>query len=232
VLAQVQAAAARNEPVGREAYRGFYELLAREAFDQCEVEARDLMNALPEIEAKLRVGCKTAEFGCGSGALLRTLARMFPKGRFYGFDILEEFFCLGEGSPPNTTFRQTDTARFDYVETFDIAIAVNAIHDHTDRAASLRAIRRSLRPLGVFVMLETAASDDIVQNIEAERAATRYAISCLHCVPVALNLHGDTPGMMWAPSAVRTELTNAGFLRPMMRTIPGDPPRNIFVSEV
>src|SRR6266576_461744 len=50
--------------------------------------------ALDGIDAKLRVGAKVADVGCGLGASTRLLAQAYPRSKFTGFDYHQESIAL------------------------------------------------------------------------------------------------------------------------------------------
>src|SRR5712692_7029685 len=73
--------------------------------------------ALDGVEAKLRVGAKVADVGCGLGASTRLMAEAYPRSQFVGFDYDAESIELARGKAKraalnNTVFEGAEAAAY------------------------------------------------------------------------------------------------------------------------
>lgn len=97
---------------------------------------------------------RVIELGCGSGELLRYLAERNPRVSFTGIDISAEKLNSGErGRLPNLVYRTGDAIEPSAEEgVYDLVISSQVLeHLHPeDVPGHLRAVRRLLRPGGVF----------------------------------------------------------------------------------
>jgi len=177
---------------------------------------QEFIPAAPEVQRRLRAGCRYADVGCGAGVALVELAKAFPASTFVGYDayapILEEAraAAAAAGVDDRVRFEQRDAveglgATFDVVSTFDV------VHDAVDPAGLLRGIRSSLADDGLFLMLEINCADRPQDNA-GPLGTLFYGFSVTYCMTTSL-AHGGaglgTCGM--PPSVVRRLCLEAGF---------------------
>lgn len=98
-----------------------------------------------------------------------------------------------------------ETDRFDLVTAFD------AIHDQAHPAQVLAGIAASLRPGGVFLMVDVQASSNLEDNLDNPFATFLYGVSTMHCMTVSLSLDGDGLGTVWGQQKAEQMLADAGF---------------------
>jgi 2-polyprenyl-3-methyl-5-hydroxy-6-metoxy-1,4-benzoquinol methylase len=178
--------------------------------------------ALPRVEGlveRLEAGAVAADVGCGSGVAMIEMARAFPRSRFHGYELSRHAIERGqanaaEAGADNVTFHHVQEeplpgdARFDFVTTFD------CLHDMTDPAGVMAAIRRAIRPDGIWLIADIKAHGSYEENVaENPMAAMMYGTSVMTCMSSALSEPGGaglgTLGLH--PGLMREMVEQAGF---------------------
>src|SRR5690606_12463640 len=126
---------------------------------------------IPGMEERLATGIDVLDIGCGRGKALLQLAKAYPNSRFVGYD-----FSFEAVSYANAAAREMGVMNIDYVvkdltnwnepQSHDWILALDAIHDQARPDLVLSAVRRALRPGGVFLMQDIDASSEPVDNID------------------------------------------------------------------
>ena len=130
----------------------------------------------------------------------------------------------------NARFEVQDAATLDRPDAFDLITAFDAIHDLARPRDVLRAIARALRPDGVFLMVDVAASSNLEENLEHPLAAGFYTNSTMYCLPVSLAQAGEGLGAMWGEQTARRYLADAGFTHVEVRRLEGDLLNNYYIA--
>lgn len=219
-----------------EAYDRVHQLLSASKFhvvDEEYVEA--MLELIPGIDLKLAAGGTVLDAGCGDGAVLTILARMFPRSAFRGYDISEESVRRAnerfeEAGLNNVEVTLLDLASFEEPRTYDLVLAMESIHEQAFPRIVLRNIASSLKRDGYFLMQEVAASSHLARNVENPFAPMLYALSLMHSVPVALAQDGEALGRMWGEERARQMLKEAGFTRFTFESIAADSLRYLCVA--
>ncbi|MDH2429186.1 methyltransferase [Sphaerisporangium sp. TRM90804] len=185
--------------------------------------------AIDGLPARLQRGGRVADIGCGHGRALIACARAFPESRFVGFDAygpnVEEAREAAEeaGVADRVTFKRRD-ATGGLRGTFDLVTAFSVLHDAPEPLPLLRAVHRAVAPDGVFLLLESAAADDPVDNA-GPSATVLYGTSLLYCLPASLAEGGPGLGTLGLPPArIREYCGQAGFRS--IRALPSANPFN------
>ncbi|MEI7546840.1 MAG: class I SAM-dependent methyltransferase, partial [Actinomycetota bacterium] len=166
-------------------------------------------------------GAAVADIGCGAGSAVLLMAAAFPHSRFKGYDISQYALAraamkLEESGLHNADFhdpRETplpDDQSLDFISTFD------CIHDMTRPTEMMKAIRRAIKPDGVWLLVDIKALDTFEENARKNpMAALMYGISVLSCMSSALSEEGGeglgTLGL--SESKARAMALHAGFTR-------------------
>lgn len=210
------------------AYHRFHEVMAEES-EQTTVAALDdhILPLLDGMQERLRAGIDMLDVGCGSGRALLALARAYPQSRFVGLDMADETLATArqiahERGLTNVTFEVRDAAALGAHRAFDLVTAFDAIHDQAAPAAVLRNVAEALRPGGVFLMQDIAASSRLEANRYHPLGTFLYTISCFHCMSVALVNGGAGLGAVWGKELALTMLREAGFGRVRVERLPHD----------
>lgn len=180
--------------------------------------------ALPRVEGaleRLREGTEVADVGCGAGVALLEMARAFPDSTFHGYDISRHALTRAEENRveaglSNAHFHDAtrdpmpDDGRFGFVTTFD------CLHDMTDPAGAIRAIRSAIRDDGIWLVADIKALPTYAENVERNpMAAMMYGTSVLTCMSSALSEpDGAGLGTLGLHEGLARELAEqAGFSR-------------------
>jgi 2-polyprenyl-3-methyl-5-hydroxy-6-metoxy-1,4-benzoquinol methylase len=164
---------------------------------------------------RLRGGIDVLDVGCGHGHAANLIADAFPSSRVRGIDISEEGIAAARAETErlrlaNATFEVRDALSlaedaFDLVTTFDV------VHDLPRPDETVAAIHRALRPGGVYLMVDVAASSHLHENLEHPLGPALYTVSIFHCLSVSLAGGGPGLGTMWGEQRALELLRQAGF---------------------
>ncbi len=184
---------------------------------------------MPAVVAKLQEGADVADVGCGRGRALIKMAQAFPRSRYTGYDAFGPAVdqaterARKAGVADRVKFEQLDATEglpqpFDIITTFDV------VHDAVDPLGLLKAVRRALKPDGVYVCLDTNCSDRLEENA-GQLGAIFHGISVLYCMTTSLSNGGVGLGTLGFHEAkVRELCAEAGFSS--VRKLPLENPFN------
>lgn len=172
--------------------------------------------AIPGLVDQLRQGIRVLEIGSGYGHLTNVMAENFPRSSFTAIDFSEEGVAHGREEAAhkglrNAHFYVQDAHLLDANETYDFVCTFDVVHDLKKPATVLAAIHRALKPGGVYLMVDIAASSHLHENIDHPLAPSLYAISIMHCMTVSLSQGGDGLGTVWGEQTALRMLSEAGF---------------------
>jgi ubiquinone/menaquinone biosynthesis C-methylase UbiE len=210
------------------AYPKFQELMAEESsrvFDATLIDVT--LPLVPGLVERLRSGIDVADVGCGSGHAINLMAKAFPNSHFVGFDFSEEGVAAGRAEAKemgltNARFEVRDVSELGETEAFDLITVFDAIHDQAQPRKVLANISRALKPEGVFLCVDVAASSRLEDNIDHPLGPMLYAISTLHCMTVSLALNGEGLGTVWGTQKAYELLSEAGFGQIETKSVEGD----------
>jgi SAM-dependent methyltransferase len=165
---------------------------------------------------RLRQGIDVADVACGSGHAVNLMAQAFPASRFVGLDLSAPGLAAARAEAErfgvaNATFVQQDAASLEGSEQYDLITTFDAVHDQARPDLVLGGIARLLRPGGVYLCVDMAASSTLADNIDHPIGPFAYGFSCLHCMTVSLAEGGMGLGTMWGEQLARRMLAEAGF---------------------
>lgn len=209
-------------------YRRFHEVMAGES-DLTVVAALDehILPLLPGIDEKLRSGIKVADVGCGSGRALLYLAERYPRSTFVGLDFSAEATDDARAEAKkrgltNVEFQCHDAAKWQPEGMFDLIFTFDAVHDQARPDIVLENIKRALKPGGVYLMQDIAASSEVHKNDDHPVGPLVYTISCMHCMSVSLAYGGMGLGAAWGKEKALAMLADAGFESVRVEELPHD----------
>jgi 2-polyprenyl-3-methyl-5-hydroxy-6-metoxy-1,4-benzoquinol methylase len=180
---------------------------------------------VPDLRQSLEKGIEVIDVGCGSGFALQLLAENFPNSNFFGFDLSEEAISTAKKKAHqlgNLNFETKDTREWDELDKYDLISTFDAIHDQADPQRVLMKICQALKPDGVYLMQDIAASSQVNKNIDHPVGPFLYTISCMHCMTVSLAQNGAGLGTMWGKELACEMLEKAGFTDIEIKQLPHD----------
>ena len=96
------------------------------------------------------------------------------------------------------------------------------MHDQRRTDAVLQNIRRALRPDGLFLMQDIAASSYVQNNLDHPIGPFLYTISLCHCMTVSLAREGMGLGACWGREVATEMIYDAGFTGIEVKDLPHD----------
>jgi len=218
------------------AFSTFQQLMSEESsrvFDATLVDVTlPLISGMPK---RLQAGIDVLDVGCGAGHAINLMAQAFPDSRFTGYDFSEEGVAAGraeaaEWGLANARFNVKDVSTLAEPASYDLITAFDAIHDQAQPTGVLKAIADALKPDGVFLMVDIAASSNLHENLDHPLAPMLYAVSTMHCMTVSLALDGEGLGTMWGEQLARQKLAEAGFTNVEAKQVAGDIMNHYFIA--
>jgi len=180
-----------------------------------------VLPALDGMVARLENGAAVADIGCGAGGAAIRIAKAYPKSTVVGYDISK--YALERAEEKR---REEETRNVSFVdprrhplpedESLDLVTAFDCIHDMTHPGEVMRAIRRSLKPDGLWLLVDIKALDTFAENMTKNpMASLMYGISVMSCMSSAMSLpDGAGLGTLGLPeSKARQMAEEAGFTR-------------------
>jgi 2-polyprenyl-3-methyl-5-hydroxy-6-metoxy-1,4-benzoquinol methylase len=175
--------------------------------------------AVPDVHGRLQADppSRVADMGCGTGWSSISIARAYPKVRVDGFDLDEDSIAEAKASAEaenltdRVTFQVRDAADPELSGRYDLAIAIECIHDMSRPVAALRAMRSMVGDDGAVLVLDERVGEDFTApSDEIERLM--YGYSILHCLPVGMAEQPSAgTGTVMRPATLRRYATEAGF---------------------
>jgi ubiquinone/menaquinone biosynthesis C-methylase UbiE len=193
-----------------------------------EILRKSILPLVPGLHDALQSGIAVLDVGCGNGRALSLAASMFPKSRFYGYDISSgridrarwRAFELGLS---NIHFRVGDVADLDEPDRYELITAWDVFRQQKRTKELLSNLARMLRPGGVFLMQETTAAVQLDETIGLTKHSPLYAAR-------KLAEDEDSGGPIWGRQKARSLLIEAGFEKVLMHQLPHNVYNYYFVS--
>lgn len=209
-------------------YPKFQELQAEETariFDNRLTN--QILQLIPEINARLNSGIEVLDIGCGTGHAINLMGKTFPRSKFTGYDISQEGITKANEEArnmglTNVRFEIKDALLIEEFGKYDLITAFDTIHDQAQPDRVLKAIYASLRKGGFFLMQDIAASSMLHENINSPLAPALYTISTMHCMSVSLAYNGEGLGTMWGKEMAVKKLNATGFKDVEVKNVNGD----------
>jgi 2-polyprenyl-3-methyl-5-hydroxy-6-metoxy-1,4-benzoquinol methylase len=175
--------------------------------------------AVSDVHERLQADppARVADVGCGTGWSSISIAREYPKVRVEGFDLDEDSIAEAKANAEaedltdRVTFQVRDAADPELSGRYDLAIAIECIHDMGQPVEALRAMRSMVGDDGaVLVVDERVGEDFTAPSDEIERLM--YGFSVLHCLAVGMAEQPSAgTGTAMRPATLRRYATEAGF---------------------
>jgi SAM-dependent methyltransferase len=209
-------------------YPTFHRQLAEMTKDTVDATLlQTTLDLVPGLRERLERGIDVADIGCGAGYALAVLARAFPASRFTGYDLSDEAIAAGRAHAAawglgNLRFEVRDAVELAEAEAFDLVTTFDAVHDQADPGRVLRGVAEALRPGGVYLCADVAASSALEDNLDHPLGPSIYTISTMHCMTVSLAQGGLGLGAAWGEQTATRMLAEAGFTDISAERVEGD----------
>ncbi len=187
-----------------------------ERFFRAGYHANLLSSWLPALDGvveKLSTGCRVADVGCGHGASTILMAQAFPNSQFVGIDYHNASIETAReratnAGVTNTGFEVADATSYRGND-YDLIAFFDCLHDMADPSGAARRARQALKPDGHCMLVEPAAGDSVVDNLNPV-GRLYYGASSLICVPVSLARQGPALGAQAGERRLRKVMVDDG----------------------
>lgn len=150
-----------------------------------------ITEALPKLSGvveKLQRGARVADVGCGGAIADIAMAQRFPKSQFHGYD--DSSYALSraqanirEAGVSNVFVHNVgagDALPAD--SSFDLVTCLDCLHDMARPDLVAAAIRKAIKPDGVWFIVDIESSANFEENFSNPLAALMYGYSILTCL--------------------------------------------------
>ncbi|MGN0064414.1 MAG: class I SAM-dependent methyltransferase [Nocardioides sp.] len=171
--------------------------------------------SVPEVADVLaRPGVRVLEVGCGGGWASIALASAHPGAHVTGVDVDAPSVAMAvrhaEEAGVPVTFRTADAADLGE-EVYDLALALECVHDMPRPVEVLRAVRSSLVPGGSLVVMDEAVAPSFAPDGD-DLERIMYGFSLCVCLPDSLSSPPSVgTGTVMRPDTLRAYALEAGF---------------------
>jgi 2-polyprenyl-3-methyl-5-hydroxy-6-metoxy-1,4-benzoquinol methylase len=179
-----------------------------------------ILPGLEGVASKLALGGRAADVGCGSGKALLEMAKAYPNSQFQGYDSSELAISLARehlvaSGLTNVTFHRAPASALEPDPSFDFILTWDCLHDMTDPAGAMRAIRAAIKPDGTWLIVDINGMPTPEENYQHPLGALLYGFSVLDCLGCSTYEEGGAGlGTLGLPEPVARRMTaEAGFTR-------------------
>ncbi|QUD88382.1 class I SAM-dependent methyltransferase [Phenylobacterium montanum] len=172
--------------------------------------------ALEGVRERLEQGAEVADVGCGHGASTILMAQAFPKSHFYGFDYHQASIDRAReaakeaGVADRITFEKAAAKDFP-AHDYDLVTMFDCLHDMGDPVGAGKHVRETMKPDGVWMVVEPFANDDLEDNLNPV-GRIYYAASTMICTPASRAQEvGLALGAQAGERRLRSVMQEAGF---------------------
>ena len=192
--------------------------------------AQDWLPAMPDVHARFEADppARVADIGMGQGWSSIAIAKAYPNVRVDGFDLdiasveAAKANAEAEGVADRVHFHVRDAGDPELAGRYDLALAVECIHDMANPVSALSSMRRLVGETGAVLVVDEKVADQFTApGDDVERMM--YGFSILHCLPVGMV---DQPsagtGTVMRQSTMRRYAEEAGFQKTELLPIEHD----------
>ncbi len=187
------------------------------------------------LTSKLKAGVRVSDIGCGSGTALEVLAQKYPNSKFVGYDPSPVAIDRARGKTKqaglsNISFEIARGESLPAKPTYDLILILDCMHDMTHPIEVIRAIRKTIKLDGVWIVKDIKCSDKFEENLENPFAATLYGFSMLYCMSSALSEPGGAGlgTLGFNPKVAKKIIKAGGFTQFQQIDFDEDPFNNFY----
>jgi len=178
-----------------------------------------LAQALPDVHRRLAAGepLLVADVGCGGGWASIGLARRWPSATVHAYDVdgpsveLARSNVEQAGLADRVTVHEQDIAAEPPGQTYDLALAVECIHDMPRPVPVLAAMRQMVGEDGHVLVVDEKVADEFTPSGD-EVEQLMYGYSILICLPDGMSgADSAATGTVIRRSTMQRYARDAGF---------------------
>ncbi|MEZ5355469.1 MAG: class I SAM-dependent methyltransferase [Bryobacteraceae bacterium] len=181
--------------------------------------------AMGDIHRRLGApGARVADIGCGAGWSGIGVARCYPTAQVDGFDLDEASIGMARANARDYAvtdrvfFQHRDAADPSLRGQYDLAMALECIHDMSNPVAALRTMRRMLKPGGAVLVVDERVNHTFQPGPHDPAGSDvdwmMYGWSILCCLPAGMSEHPSAcTGTVMRPETLERYAREAGFER-------------------
>lgn len=152
----------------------------------------EVLPGLRGVQERLEQGARVADVGCGAGVALIAMASAYPRSTFEGFDPSIHAIDLArqklkESGLTNVELHCRPAAALPTDATYDLILTLDCLHDMPQPAEAIRAIRRSIKPDGTWLIKDIRSAPTWQGNLRNPVLALMYGTSVATCMSSALS---------------------------------------------
>lgn len=179
-----------------------------------------IVPALDGVAEALEAGIEVADVGCGGGLALTALAEAYPASRFHGYELSQHALDRAANRVAamgldNVTLHASRAEELPADGDFGLVLTFDCLHDMTQPAAAIAAVRRSLRDDGTWLIKDVRCSGSWLADRKNPMLAMLYGFSLTSCMSSALSEPGGaglgTVG--FSTEVAEAMVREAGFTR-------------------
>jgi len=172
--------------------------------------------ALDGVEAKLKMGIRVADVGCGFGASTILMAQAYPNSIFFGFDYHKPSIIAARkraraAGTKNVTFKTAKSTNYSG-KGYSLVTHFDCLHDMGDPVGAAKHVKETLALDGTWMIVEPFAGDRVEENLNPV-GRVFYAASTMICVPASLAYKGPALGAQAGEARLRDIVMKGGFTR-------------------
>jgi 2-polyprenyl-3-methyl-5-hydroxy-6-metoxy-1,4-benzoquinol methylase len=186
-----------------------------------QVLVQQALPLLDGIVETLQAGGAAADIGCGTGLAMIEMAKAFPAATFHGYETSAQAIERGQehvraAAVTNVSFHNASVDPLPGAPAYDFVTTFDCLHDMTQPHEVAGAIRRAIKPDGVWFIADINGAADFEENLATRPLSPLlYAISVMGCMSSALAEEGGAGyGTLGLPEPMMRKLVEeAGFSR-------------------
>ncbi len=127
-------------------------------YNMCRKDYPDILD-----EIKKESFHSLLDAGCGTGAMLRLLAKDIPKKDYNGIDLSEKMIQVAKENDKNINFKQGDCEKLPYSDaSFDIVTCSMSFHHYPHVEDFFKNVYRILKPGGRFILRDMTSQNNFI----------------------------------------------------------------------
>jgi len=179
--------------------------------------AEGALGSIPELRDRLESAPRIADIGCGLGWSAIGMALAYPDAVVDGFDLDEPSiddanrFATEHGVEDRVHFYARDAGDGDIAGEYDLALAVECVHDMAHPVPVLETMRRIVKPDGYVIVADERVAETFDPPVD-DLERFFYGWSITTCLPDGMSHEGSVgTGTVMRPSTLRGYALEAGF---------------------